>query len=106
MNYYYDEQTDNCPIHKDQQTDLSFTLELSIPIGFDKPHAHWKASHYWALKLLQQINPMLNKDERKVLGYKMKIQHTGTYDDQTCVKYFLNSSHDDECTNNNKEIID
>ena len=41
MNYYYDEQIDDCPIHKDQQSDLSFTLELSIPIGFDKPHAHW-----------------------------------------------------------------
>lgn len=96
MNHYYDETIDDCPIHEDKDTDYFFTLELSVPIGLDKPHPNWKASANWAYKLLESINPNLNNDETKVLQYRMKIGHTGIYDDKTCVKYLLEHSHNDE----------
>jgi len=84
----------------DQDIDLSFTLELSLPIGLDKPHPNWKAASYWAFKLLESINPNLNNDEAKILQYKMRLEHTGKDDEKTCVKYLLNSSHNDDLPNN------
>ena len=98
-NHYYDFKIDDCPIHEDKDTDYFFTLELSVPIGLDKPHPNWKASANWALNLLDKIDPIMHGDEKKVLQYRLGIGHTGIEDDKSCFKYLI-----DDGKNNIEEL--
>ena len=93
-NHYYDEGIDNCKIHEDSKTDQFFKLELQVPIGLDKPHGSWKASMHWAMRLLENIDPLLEKDERKVLSFRMGIGHIGIEDSKTCMKYIVSGEED------------
>ena len=98
-NHYYDEDIDNCPIHRDNETDQFFRVELVMPIGLDKPHGSWKASANWALNLLDKIDPIMHGDEKKVLQYRLGIGHTGIEDDKSCFKYLI-----DDGKNNIEEL--
>lgn len=87
VKHYPDKNMDDCPIHDDKETDQFFRVELVIPIGIDKPHAGWRSSATWAQNFLVNMEPLVDKDIKKVLQYKLSIGHTGVEDDKTCFKY-------------------
>ena len=88
-NHYHDPEMDDCPLHKDSETDQFFKLELVMPIGLSKPHGSWKASAHWAIKLMDKINPLLETDEKEALEFRMGVGHSGIHDHKSCMKYLM-----------------